>query len=96
MILILNAALDGKLENVKYEKDPIFGCDVPQACPDVPSEYLNQRSTWPDKKAYDKKSKQLAKMFIDNFKQFESEVPEEVKNAGPKISQKPRREKAPA
>ncbi|MCP4583812.1 MAG: phosphoenolpyruvate carboxykinase (ATP) [candidate division Zixibacteria bacterium] len=91
---MVNAALDGKLDKVEYKKDPIFGCEVPQSCPDVPSEYLNQRGTWPDQKAYDEKAKQLAKMFIDNFKQFESEAPEEVKKAGPSVSGKTQMEKA--
>jgi phosphoenolpyruvate carboxykinase (ATP) len=29
---LLHAALEGKLENVKYETDAIFGLAIPQSC----------------------------------------------------------------
>ena len=83
---MVNAALSGALNKVKYIQDPIFGCDVPQTCPDVPAEFLNQRNTWKDKQAYDDKAQQLSRMFRENFTQFENEAPDEVKKAGPKES----------
>jgi phosphoenolpyruvate carboxykinase (ATP) len=35
LVIILNAALDGKLSNVPYRQDKIFGFDVPLECPEV-------------------------------------------------------------
>ncbi len=80
---MITAILNGTLDDVAYEQDPIFGVAVPQSCPNVPTEVLNPRNTWSDKTAYDSKAQELANLFIENFKQFES-APQEVKAAGPK------------
>ena len=82
---LLNAALTGKLEDVKYKKDPIFGFEMPLECPDVPADVLDPSSSWSDGKEYDKKYKQLAQRFIENFKKFEDQTPKEVIAVGPKI-----------
>ena len=80
---MLNAALEGKLDNVDYQQDPIFGLHIPQSCPNVPDEILNPRNTWEDKAAYDAKAIHLAKAFHANFEKFADGVTDEVKNAGP-------------
>lgn len=80
---MVNAAIEGKLENVEYEIDGTFKLAIPKQCPDVPSEVLNPRNVWADKEAYDKTSKKLAKDFVENFKKF-ANVSETIINAGPK------------
>jgi phosphoenolpyruvate carboxykinase (ATP) len=55
------------------------------ACCDVPDEVLMPRNTWADKTAYDRQARKLARMFADNFRQFEDMVTEEVRAAGPKV-----------
>jgi phosphoenolpyruvate carboxykinase (ATP) len=82
---MVHAALDGRLNKVEFNKDPVFGVEVPVSCPGVPPEVLNPRDTWTDKKAYDAQAKKLAQMFVDNFKQFEDGVTDEIKAAAPKI-----------
>jgi phosphoenolpyruvate carboxykinase (ATP) len=82
---LLNAALNGKLDKVKFAKDPIFGFEVPTECPDVPAEVLNPASSWGDKKEYDRRYKDLAMRFKQNFGKFEEGTPREVLEAGPKI-----------
>jgi len=82
---LLNAALNGKLDDVKYKKDPIFGFEMPLECPDVPAEVLDPSSSWDDGNEYDKKYKQLAQRFIENFKKFDTHTDKEVAEAGPKI-----------
>lgn len=82
---MVKAALTGALEKETMTKDPIYGFDIPKACPGVPAKVLNQRNTWKDKKAFDKAADKLAGMFAANFRQFEDEAPEEVKKAGPQI-----------
>jgi phosphoenolpyruvate carboxykinase (ATP) len=82
---LLNSALDGKLLNVKYFNDPIFGFQVPMSCDDVPPSVLNPADSWPSKEAYMHKYKSLAARFIENFKKFEDGCPPEVINAGPKL-----------
>ncbi|MFC1475021.1 phosphoenolpyruvate carboxykinase [Candidatus Zixiibacteriota bacterium] len=80
---MLNAAINGSLNDVTYEVNPVFGLKVPTSCPDIPGEILNPKNTWSDKEAYDKKAEHLANLFVENFKQFEDQAPEEVIAAGP-------------
>ncbi len=79
---MVHAALDGRLAEVAASPDPNFGLAVPESCPDVPSEVLNPRNTWPDKQAYDQAAREVAKRFETNFRQFEREVDEEIRAAG--------------
>ncbi|MEA3335063.1 MAG: phosphoenolpyruvate carboxykinase (ATP) [Chloroflexota bacterium] len=83
---MLTAALNGDLDDVEMEVDPIFGLAVPKTCPGVPDEVLVPRNTWVDKDAYDREAAKLAQMFHDNFQQFADEVPEAVVEAGPKVA----------
>ncbi len=64
--------------------DPIFGVQVPTACPDVPGEILSPRTTWADPAAYDAQAQELARLFRKNFEQFD-EVPAQVREAGPRL-----------
>ncbi|MBI3759326.1 MAG: phosphoenolpyruvate carboxykinase (ATP), partial [Deltaproteobacteria bacterium] len=80
---MVNAALAGQLDEVKFENDPIFGLSVPQSCPGVPAEVLNPRNTWADKPAYDAKSHDLAERFKKNFEKFTT-ASAAIKAAGPK------------
>jgi phosphoenolpyruvate carboxykinase (ATP) len=82
---MVRAALDGRLNDVPTEADPIFGVHVPTTCPNVPSEVLKPRNTWQNKQAYDEKAKYLAKLFKDNFEQFASGVSAAVIAAGPRV-----------
>jgi phosphoenolpyruvate carboxykinase (ATP) len=81
----LNAALSGKLADVKYTKDPIFGFLVPMECPGVPAEVLSPSSSWGDKKEYERRYKDLAMRFKENFAKFTDHTPPEVVEAGPKV-----------
>jgi phosphoenolpyruvate carboxykinase (ATP) len=82
---LLKAALNGDLNHASFKPDPIFGVEVPQSCPGVPEEILTPINTWNDKEAFKKTALELAQKFADNFKNFESQVDTEVKNAGPKL-----------
>jgi phosphoenolpyruvate carboxykinase (ATP) len=82
---LLNAALTGKLANVDYYQDPIFGFEVPKTCPDVPESVLEPWSSWPSREEYDKRYKDLALRFKQNFKKFEEGTPVDVIEAGPKV-----------
>lgn len=81
---MITAALEGKLEQVKYETHPVFGMSMPVACPGVPAEVLNPRNTWADPKAYDEKASYLAGLFVKNFEKYASGVTEEILAAAPK------------
>ena len=80
---IVNAALDGKLDDVATVTDPIFGLEVPTECPGVPAEVLNPRNTWTDADAYDTQARKLAGLFQENFAKYADDVPDSVKAAAP-------------
>lgn len=82
---VLNAALNGKLDDVKFRTDPIFGFEIPETCPDVPSDVLNPMKSWSDEKEYMASYKGLAEKYIENFKKFEDGVANNVIEAGPKV-----------
>lgn len=85
---MIDAALDGSLNNVEYRNHEVFGVAIPQSCPDVPDHLLNPRATWEDKAAYDKQASHLANLFNDNFEQFAEGVSQGVLDAAPKVSAK--------
>jgi phosphoenolpyruvate carboxykinase (ATP) len=80
---MLNAALDGMLDDVQFVIDERFGFEIPITCPDVPSEILIPRDTWSDKNEYDAIADNLAKMFNQNFERYASGVSSEVNSAAP-------------
>ena len=65
---LLNAALNGELDSVETETQPILNLKMPKSCPGVPTEMLNPRNTWADKAAYDEQAVKLRDMFRQNFK----------------------------
>ncbi|MBA7524231.1 Phosphoenolpyruvate carboxykinase (ATP) [subsurface metagenome] len=80
---MLNAALEGKLDNVKYREDKIFGFEVPLTCPNVPDDVFEPSNAWGSKDEYWMKYDALAARYIENFKLYSDGVPPEVKKAGP-------------
>ncbi|MEJ2423256.1 MAG: phosphoenolpyruvate carboxykinase [Candidatus Thiodiazotropha sp.] len=81
---MVNAVLDGRLDDVAMRTDPIFGVQIPLEVPGVPSEMLFPKDTWQDQSAYDVQAHKLAGMFRENFKKYESEVSAEILAAAPK------------
>ena len=83
---MIRAALNGALLQVPFTREPNFGLSIPAACPGVPAEVLDPRSTWADRAAYDAQAHKLATMFADNFRNFEAKVSDEVRAAGPQVA----------
>jgi phosphoenolpyruvate carboxykinase (ATP) len=80
---LLNAALEGRLDNVETRTDPNFGFAVPVAVEGVDPIILTPRETWADRKAYDAMAKKLVGMFVKNFARFEDHVGADVRAASP-------------
>jgi phosphoenolpyruvate carboxykinase (ATP) len=83
---LLNAALDGSINDGEFRTDPNFGFQVPVTVAGVESGILDPRSTWADKADYDATAQKLVGQFIDNFAQFEEHVDEGVRQAAPKAA----------
>jgi len=82
---MVTAALEGKLDNASFSRHPLFGMEIPDSCPGVPSELLNPQNTWANAEAYQAQARQLAELFRKNFGKYESGVMPEILAAGPSI-----------
>ena len=88
---LLNAVLDGKMDDVEFRKDPNFGFDVPVHVPaldeaGIDQSVLDPRSTWADKDEYDATAHKLVELFVENFRQFAEHVDEGVRQAAPQAA----------
>lgn len=79
---MVTAAIEGKLNDVAYEIDPIFNVQVPVECPAVPREILKPRNTWQDKEAYDDKAQELASLFTGNILKFSNNISVDIEKQG--------------
>jgi len=80
---LLNAALDGSLNDAEFRKDENFGFEVPVSVPGVDSAILDPRSTWDNPEEYDATARKLVQLFVDNFEPFAAHVDQGVRDAAP-------------
>jgi phosphoenolpyruvate carboxykinase (ATP) len=65
---IIEAVLNGQLDGVECDEDPVFHLCVPKTCPGVPDPaMLNPRSTWTDKAGFDARASKLAAEFCERY-----------------------------
>ena len=84
---LLNAALDGSLNDAEFRTDPNFGFKVPVSVPGVDTAILDPRGTWADKAEYDATAAKLVDLFNENFAQFAEHVDQGVREAAPRVAQ---------
>ena len=82
---MIKAAITGKLNDVEYYEQPIFGLSIPKTCPDVPNAILNPRDTWRNEEEYDIVAISLAKRFMKNFDNYKDQASKAIINAGPTL-----------
>jgi phosphoenolpyruvate carboxykinase (ATP) len=80
---VVRAALSGQLAGVGFKPDPVFKVLVPESCPGVPAKLLQPRGTWADPEAYDRRAREVARLFRENFAQYAAESPPAVQAAAP-------------
>ncbi len=81
---LINAALDGTLDKVPYEKLEIFQLDIPTSCPGVPDHILHPMRSWDSASDYYAQANKLAEKFVENFRKYEALADREVLEAAPK------------
>lgn len=81
----IDAILDGSIKTAKFTKDPVFGFSIPKSLPGVEAKVLNPREAWEDKAAYDATRVKLAKLYIENFKEYMGVGKVDYSDFGPKI-----------
>ena len=82
---LLAAVLSGELGDAEFRTDTVFGFEVPVRAPGVDESLLDPRSTWADPEAYDRKARELARMFAENFAEKHADAPAEVAAAAPTL-----------
>ncbi len=66
--LMVNAALNGELDDVEYTQDQSFKVWVPKSVPGLKDQSILQPvNTWDDPKAYEERAKKLACDFVDSY-----------------------------
>ena len=84
---MVTAVLTGEIDKAGYRHDDLFNLDVPVSVPGVPDATLDPRSTWEDVLAYDEQARRLAGMFEDNCRKKYPNMPKEIRDAGPHVSE---------
>ncbi|MBA3661385.1 MAG: phosphoenolpyruvate carboxykinase (ATP) [Gammaproteobacteria bacterium] len=80
---IVDAILNGEINNTPFEKLPGFNLDIPTSLPGIDTKLLNPRKMWADPKQHDQHARTLIQQFVDNFKKFE--VSDAIRHAGPSL-----------
>ena len=83
---IIDAILDGSIEKAETKVMPIFDLEVPTALPKVDPSILDPRDTYADPKVWEDNAKNLAKLFVENFKKYtDNDKGKALVAAGPKL-----------
>ena len=82
---LLNAALDGSLNEAAFRVDETFGFEVPLEATEIVSKTLNPRETWNDPDAYDAQAAKRANASVETVAKVEDYVSDDVKAAAPKV-----------
>ncbi len=83
---IINAILDGSIENAEFLQTPYFGFHYPKSLHDVDSNILDPRKTYADVSVWDENARDLASRFIKNFEKFtDNEEGKALVAAGPHL-----------
>jgi phosphoenolpyruvate carboxykinase (ATP) len=80
---MVQAAIEGDLDNIETVKDEVFGLNIPIHVPGVPDDVLQPHLTWSSKEDYLQKASELATKFNNNFKKFAHVSPEIEHLGGP-------------
>jgi phosphoenolpyruvate carboxykinase (ATP) len=67
---IIDAILDGSIEDAETKQVPIFNLEVPTALPHVDPDILDPRDTYVDPLQWESKAEDLAGRFIKNFAKY--------------------------
>ncbi|MGG8473068.1 phosphoenolpyruvate carboxykinase (ATP) [Rahnella sp. PAMC25617] len=82
---IINAILDGTIDDAETFTLPMFNLAVPTALPGVDTHILDPRNTYASREQWQEKAEHLAQLFIDNFDKYtDTPAGAALVSAGPK------------
>lgn len=83
---IINAILDGSIDNAEFTQTPYFQLNIPTALPGVETNILDPRNTYANIEDWDAKARDLAARFIKNFEKYtDNEEGKALVAAGPQL-----------
>ena len=83
---IIDAILDGSIENVATKTVPVFNFEVPTSLHDVNPAILDPRDTYEAAAEWETKAKDLAARFVKNFEQYTDNTEgQQLVKAGPSL-----------
>ncbi len=83
---IIDAILDGSINNVPTKTIPLFNFEVPTELPGVDPAILDPRDTYADVSQWEEKARDLASRFVKNFAKYEgNEAGKALVAAGPVV-----------
>lgn len=82
---MVTAVLNGTLDAVPYQHDPVFGLAMPTTCPGVDTRVLDPRQAWGDADAWHSAAVALAHRFHANFVHVSHEAAPDVAAGGPRL-----------
>lgn len=83
---IIDAILDGSIEDASKKVIPYFNLEIPMTLPNVDSKILDPRDTYPNADLWEEKAKNLAKLFKENFSKYEDNPDvKKLATAGPSL-----------
>ena len=81
---IIDAILNGELDDAESATIPVFNLQVPKQVTSVDSSLLDPRNTYDSRGEWEAKAEDLAKLFIDNFVQYtDTDLGLQLVSAGP-------------
>ena len=84
---IIDAILDGSIDNTETEIVPLFNLEVPKSIDGVEGDILDPRNTYEDANVWTDKAVDLAKRFVNNFEKFtDTDNGKALVAAGPQLA----------
>ncbi len=82
---IIDAILDGSIDEAENAEIPVFKLAIPTELPNVDADILDPRNSYTDGSDWQTKAQNLASLFIDNFVQYtDNDKGKALVEAGPK------------
>ncbi len=83
---IIDAILDGSIENAQTKTIPVFNLTIPVFLHDVDPNIMDPRNTYKNKEEWTNKAINLATQFIINFRKYtDSQIGKEIEKSGPEL-----------
>ena len=84
--LIIDAILNDEIDDIDMNTIPYFNLSIPKSVKNIPSSMLDPRSTWKNNSEWEKKAKELAQLFVNNFQKFcDNDHGRKLLAAGPQL-----------